>query len=86
VEFTKDEEIWTDFLKHEPPSTAAALLVDVTHLLGTGSVGVRDFIRANADALGFRKSSRYPTWANRLKAWLEREMSSDKSLERTPER
>ena len=85
VEFSNDEEIWSDFLKHEPPSTTASLLVDVGHLLGGGSVGVRDFIRLNADALYFRQSTRYVTWANRLKVWLEGQMSSNKSLERTRE-
>jgi len=85
VEFSNDEEIWSDFLKHEPSGTAVTLLTDVGQLLGRGSVGVRDFIRSNADALGFRQSSRYVTWANRLKAWLDRELSSNKSLERTRE-
>jgi hypothetical protein len=85
VDFSSDEEIWSDFLKHEPSKTAAFLLVELGQLLGRGSVGVRGFIRSNADALGFRQSSRYVTWANRLKAWLEAEMSSNKSLERTRE-
>ena len=85
LDFSKVEEIWADFLKHEPLETAPALLNDVGQLLVKGAITVREFLRSNADALGFRKADQYVTWAKRLKVWLEGAVSSNTSFERTRE-
>ena len=86
LDYSKDEEIWVNFLKHEPPETAGALLHEVDQLLDAGSVRIREFVGSYADALYFRNSNQYVTWMKRLKTWLDGEMSSNKSLERTRDR
>jgi CdiI immunity protein len=85
VEFSEDQDVWLHFLSHASPQDAQMLLADTCQLLGLGSVGVREYLRANSVAFGFRKSSQHVTWAKRLKEWLEQRVSSNNSLERTRE-
>ena len=85
IDHASHEEIWAEYLLHAQPRLRQQLQTEVAALLERDTAAIRKYVQKHADALMFRKSREYRTWADRFATWLMSQSSSNTSLERTRE-